>query len=246
MLEPEILLIDEILAVGDRSFQRKCLMRLDELRARGVTLLFVSHSLEQVQRLCRRAVWLANGQVRVDGDADSVISMYLDAVDASLTQHFVPSVKLGDSGFSRWGSYQAEITKVELLDQHGQPQSVFTTGGFLCVRIHYQTRVPITEPAFGLAIYRSDGLHINGPNSVMDGVPIPTIDGRGYVDYVVERLPIAPGRYELTAAIYNRDSTLAHDHHHRLYAFEVRERGAHREAGIVRIPAAWRHVNHAG
>ena len=241
-LEPEILLIDEILAVGDHSFQRKCLSRLDELRARGVTLLFVSHSLEQVQRLCPRAIWMAHGEVCADGDAETVIGTYLDAVSASDIQRYVPKFKVGGDGINRWGTYQTEITKVELLDESDQSQPLFATGGFFRARIHYRTQIPIVEPAFGLAIYRSDGLHINGPNTVMEGVHIPDIYGDGYVDYTIERLPLAPGRYELTVAIYDRDSTLAHDHHHRLYTFEVQDRRSVHEEGIVHIPAEWRHV----
>jgi len=112
----------------------------------------------------------------------------------------------------------------------------------LRVRIHYRTQQPVVQPAFGLAIYRSDGLHLNGPNSVLEGLDIPSIDGTGYVDYNLDSLPLAAGRYELTAAIYNRDSTMAHDHHHRLYPFEVQDRHAHREEGIVHLPATWRHV----
>jgi hypothetical protein len=144
-------------------------------------------------------------------------------------------------GSARWGTYQAEITAIELLDREGQPRSSFVTGDHFCVRMHYQTQVPLSEPTFGLAIYRSDGLHLNGPNSVMEGLHIPAIDGCGYVDYTIDSLPLAAGRYELTVAIYNRDSTVAHDHHHRLYAFDVQDRHLRREEGVVHIPAAWRH-----
>jgi len=241
-LEPEILLIDEILAVGDHSFQRKCLNRLDALRDQGVTILFVSHSLDQVQRLCRRAIWMARGEIRADGDAESVIGMYLDAENPSEVQRFLPRVRMDSEGSTRWGTFQAEITTIEFLDRDGQPRSSFTSGDYFCVRMHYQTQVPVSEPAFGLAIYRSDGLHLNGPNSVMEGLDVPSIDGCGYVDYTIDSLPLAAGRYELTVAIYNRDSTIAYDHHHRLYAFEVRERGSTREEGIVHMPARWRHV----
>ncbi len=242
-LEPEILLIDEILAVGDHSFQRKCLDRLDALRDQGATILFVSHSLDQVQRLCRRAIWMARGEIRVDGDAESVIGMYLDAENPSEVRRFLPQVSVDGGGSTRWGTYQAEITAIELLDRDGQPRSSFMTGDYFRVRMHYQTQLPVSQPAFGLAIYRSDGLHLNGPNSVMEGFDIPAIDGCGYVDYAIDSLPLAAGRYELTVAIYNCDSTVAHDHHHRLYSFEVQNRRSRREEGVVHIPASWQHVS---
>jgi ABC-type polysaccharide/polyol phosphate transport system ATPase subunit len=242
-LEPEILLIDEILAVGDQSFQRKCLERLDTLRTQGMTTLFVSHSLDQVRRLCPRAIWMSHGQVYADGDADPVIGAYLDVASPSNIGRHMPPRQVEGDNTNRWGTYQAEITAVELLDEHDQPRQVFACGGFFRVRMHYQTQVPVVEPAFGLAIYRGDGLHLNGPNSVIEGVHIPRIDGHGHVDYNVEHLPLAVGQYELSVAIYNRDSTIAHDHHQRLYRFEVQDRRSAREDGIVHLPATWRHVS---
>lgn len=242
MLDPEILLIDEILAVGDHSFQRRCLERLDALRAQGITTIFVSHSLEQVQRLCQRVIWMDKGQVHADGDAETIVGTYLDAMEASGTRRFLPKYVSGSESTHRWGTYQAEITCVELLDAQDQPQQVFTIGESLRLRIHYQTRVPIAEPAFGMAFYRADGVHINGPNTVLDGLKIPVIDGRGYVDYTVDSLPLLPGRYEVSASIYSGDCVTAHDHHHRLYAFDVRDRSPLSKAGIVRISARWRHT----
>ena len=245
MLDPEILLIDEILAVGDHSFQRRCLERLDALRAQGITTIFVSHSLEQVQRLCRRAIWLAGGQVRADGDAEAVVGMYLHAEAASEMGRHSAHVRSGREGVNRWGTYQAEITRVELLDGQGRPRQLFMTGDSFRIRMYYRTRTPIVEPAFGLAIYRNDGLHVNGPNTLMEGFDIPAIDGCGYVDYAIEHLPLVPGRYELTVAIYNQDATVAHDHHHRLYVFEVYNRPTQWEMGVVHIPARWQHVSNS-
>ena len=242
MLDPEILLIDEILAVGDHNFQRKCLDRLDALRARGVTILFVSHDLNQVQRLCQRAIWMEHGAVRADGEAEAVIGLYLDAANQADLLRRTPTVKLDSEHKQRWGTFQAEIAAVEFLDRQNQLRQLFAQGDFFRVRIHYRTQTPLIEPAFGLAIYRSDGLHINGPNTVADGLSIPSIDGCGHVDYTIEQLPLAPGRYELTVAIYNHDSTLAHDHQHRMYEFQVQDRRLMREEGLVHLPAVWRHV----
>ena len=242
MLDPEILLIDEILAVGDHSFQRRCLDRLDALRARGVTTVFVSHSLEQVQRLCPRAIWMSDGQVRADGEADSVIGMYLDEAGASGAQRYQPTAQAGVRGLNRWGTYEVEITAVELLDKEDRPQKVFVAGESFRLRMYYHAQRPIPEPTFGMAFYRSDGLHFNGPNTAQDGLKIPIIEGRGYVDYVVEHLPLAPDYYDVSVSVYSGDCITAYDHHHRLYTFEVRDRRAQREAGIVHIPAVWRHV----
>jgi ABC-type polysaccharide/polyol phosphate transport system ATPase subunit len=241
-LDPDILLIDEVLAVGDQAFQQKCLERLDQLRANGVTIVFVSHSLEYVQRLCRRAMWLDNGVLCADGEAERVIGQYLDAVSASDVRRYLPKTQPGIAPDKRWGTYQAEITAVEMLDRDGVPRQAFLSGDFFRLRLHYQARVPIDRPAFGMAIYRRDGLHLNGPNTVLEGYEIERIDGCGYVDYIVERLPLAAGHYELTAVIYDHNGVVAHDHHHRLHPFEVRDRLRQREEGIIHIPAVWQHV----
>ncbi len=118
----------------------------------------------------------------------------------------------------------------------------FSTGDLFCVRIHYITHERIIKPTFGLAIYRNDGVHVNGPNSVAEGFHIDYLEGEGYVDYRVDALPLNPGRYELTAAIYNRNSTIAIDHHHRMYEFEIKAPRGQHEAGVVHLPATWRHV----
>ena len=244
LLEPEILLIDEVLAVGDQSFQRKCMDRLAELQTTGVTLVFVSHSMEQVRHLCRRAIWLHRGEVRTDGDVEEATGSYLDAQDSAQRAHSAP--QFGAVSHQRWGSYQAEITRVEMINRDGGCPPYFRTGDYFRLRVHYMAHERIDQPTFGLAFYRRDGTHVNGPNSVRDGVEIPFIEGSGWVDYTVEKLPLNPGAYDLTVAIYDHDSTQAYDHQHRLYPFEVRSTDAWAEEGLVHIPADWQHVAGAG
>lgn len=238
-LEPEVLLIDEVLAVGDADFQRKCIMRLEDLQAQGVTLVFVSHGMGQVQQLCQRAIWISHGRVIADGEVEAVAGRYLDSVAPAATKRRAPQ---GETQTNRWGTYQAEIMRVELQDAAGECPPYFKTGGFLRLRLHYQAHTRIERPTFGLAFYRRDGAHVNGPNSVSEGYHIDAIEGRGYIDYLIERLPLNPGLYELTAAIYSHDSTRAYDHQHRAFSLEVRAAGLWSEAGVVHIPASWQHV----
>jgi lipopolysaccharide transport system ATP-binding protein len=239
LLQPDILLIDEVLAVGDQNFQRKCMDRLAELQSAGVTLVFVSHNMEQVRRLCQRAIWLDHGVVRADGDAEEVAGAYLDEQAPAQKARFVP--QFGVASHQRWGSFQAEITRVDLLNRDGICPPYFKTGDFFRLRLHYLAHQRVELPTFGLAFYRHDGTHINGPNSVRDGVDIPFIEGPGWVDYTIEQLPLNQGEYELTVAIYNHDSTQAYDHQHRLYPFEVHCTGTWAEEGLVHIPAGWQH-----
>jgi ABC-type polysaccharide/polyol phosphate transport system ATPase subunit len=237
--EPDILLADEVLAVGDAVFQRKCLEKIDELCYAGVTILFVSHSMEMVQKICKRVVWLNKGRVIMDGDSMEIA----DAYSASLVEQSIAlEVEEENLQFERWGTQEAVITNVELFDASSVESNIFATGDYLCVRMHYFSPVRVARPAFGIAFYRAKGIHINGPNSVQAGYDIPFIEGDGYVDYIVERLPLNVGDYELTVAIYNHNSTVALDHHHRAYPFTVKAPGFWREEGVVHIPAWWQHT----
>ena len=184
--------------------------------------------------------------LRGDGDVESIAGSYLDATSSSATRRYIPQSRVGGDATNRWGTYQAEINQVELLGVDDTQPSFFKTGDLLRVRSHYRTHTRIDTPTFGLAFHRSDGVHVNGPNSIREGYEIPYIDGTGYVDYLIEHLPLNQGRYDLTVAIYDRDSTMPHDHHHRLYPLEVHSPTVWHEDGVVHIPAQWQHCSQGG
>ncbi len=249
--EPDILVVDEVLTVGDQIFQQKCMERIWEMKNDGVAIILVSHSLEDVRRLCDYAIWLKDGKIRAEGESSAVIDDYLSFANETYyaqrhaAQNTVPGEAKYDLNLlhgARWGTMQAQISAVEFLDLHDSTADYFVPGETLKVRIHYIAAERVVKPAFGLAIYRSDGVHVNGPNSVREKFPISAIEGAGYVDYTLAPLLLTPGHYELTAAIYNRDSTVAMDHHHRMYGFEVRLLSGNAEEGLVHLPASWRHV----
>jgi hypothetical protein len=248
----DVLVVDEVLTVGDQTFEQKCLDRIFELKKRGVAVVLVSHSLADVERLCSRALWLQSGHVEADGDASIIVDQYLmDANDRYYQQRQKRAdeaeaadevIEMGQQRENRWGTRQADITDVKILNADGEAPQYFEIGDKLIVSLSYRTRERIEAPAFGIAFYRRDGVHVNGPNSVHEGFNIPFIDGTGVVDYIVDSLPMIPGHYEATVAIYNTDSTVAIDHHHRMYNFEIRPRHAIHEEGVVHIPARWQHT----
>jgi len=249
-VNPEILLVDEVLAVGDQVFQQKCLQKINEMKHEGISIVLVSHGLKSIVGFCDRAIWLKDGAIYEDGAAEEVADRYTAFSNEAFYRQLSEAAGEEDaeeaqeptSHGSRWGTFLAEIVKVELLDAQGNPPDYFVTGDFLRLRMHYRTHSRIAEPTFGLAFYRSDGMHVNGPNSVRSGYEIPYLEGSGYMDYIVEHLPLNPGTYELTAAIYDHDSTVAYDHHHRMYLFDVRSETTWSEEGVVHIDAGWEHV----
>ena len=241
-VDPDILLIDEVLAVGDQAFQQKCQRRIDALGKSGVTILFVSHSLEAVRRTCRRAIWVDDGRVRADGDVDQVVQLYSNhtwnLMESRLKNREKPASTCEQTeALQRWGSREVEIDHVSFLDAKGHDRRSFSTAEPLMVRIHYTAHEQITNPVFGLAIYRSDGLHIMGPNTQKSGIDIPSIAGPGWVEWTLEALPLLTGQYDISVAVYDQALTHAYDHRHRTDSFLVR--GTSTPAGVLELPAKW-------
>lgn len=255
-VDPDVLLVDEILAVGDQAFQAKCLERITALQSKGVTILFVSHSLDTLRRLCSRAIWMEQGQLRAEGPADLVVRRYLDAVmqqqSVRLAERNLRMTGNGCGGREetrkleqarRWGSGEIQITQLRVLDSAGQERYAFFTDEELTVKISYRAAAPVEKPVFGLAVHRADGLHITGPNTQFGNLEIPMVQGEGVVEYIVPRLPLLPGRYQISVAVHNEADTRMFDYHDRLYSFSVDPGGTEERYGLVCLGGQWRHVN---
>jgi ABC-type polysaccharide/polyol phosphate transport system ATPase subunit len=239
-VEPEILLIDEVLAVGDQAFQRKCMDKINEFQELGVSIIFVSHSLDAVRGLCTKAIWLDEGKIKSEGITDKVIDHYLDKVTVDEEARLKAQSEKGERG-ERWGTGEAEVTDVHFLDAEGQERYVFETGEKMTARIKYRTKGRIDKPIFGVAIYRSDGLHVNGPNTRLSGYDIEYIDGEGEIDYAVDALSLLGGTYQFTAAIHDYSGLHSYDHRHRAWEFLVRQGDVRERYGVLYLPSRWEH-----
>jgi len=239
-VDPDILLTDEILAVGDQSFQAKCMERIGQVKRSGVTILFVSHNLDAVRSLCSKSVWLDGGRVAASGPTDQVISAYLASV-AVKEETRLAAQQTQEREEDHWGSGEATILDVRFLDAYGRERHVFFSDEPMRARVRYQAQRRIEKPVFGVAIYRSDGIHVNGPNTRFSGYDIDCIEGEGEIDYVVESLALLEGSYDFSAAIYDYECVHPYDHQHRTYKFLV-QRGAVSESyGLVYMPSHWEH-----
>ncbi|RJQ33019.1 MAG: ABC transporter ATP-binding protein [Actinobacteria bacterium] len=238
-VDPDILVIDEVLAVGDEHFQHRCNQKILEFKKSNKTIIIVSHALEEMRNLCDRILWLDNGKPQELGKAAKVVDAYLDSInkqEEESAEH--KAEKIGKYG-RRWGSKEAEITGVEFFDQDGKKKSRFKTTDSLRARIYYKCHQEIDKPVFGVAIHRQDGAHITGPNTKVADIKIDKIKGEGYVDYTVKSLPLLKGGYLFSAAIYDHSCLHPYDHHDEMYFFEI-ESGVIKEGfGIVHIPASW-------
>jgi lipopolysaccharide transport system ATP-binding protein len=233
-LDPQIMLIDEALAVGDQAFQQKCAERMLQMRRKGITMLYVSHSLESVEQLCKRAIWLEHGVVKLDDNTRRVAKAYYRA-----------SLKRGDpkalaNSETRPGSGEARITRVELLDAASTQQSVFLTHESCTLRMHYKADIRIEQPAFGLAFMNvNTGSHIAGPNNTFDQFVIPAIEGEGYVDYIVSDLPMLPGRYSITTAIFDNACVHCYDYWDESAFFDIATGGTDQKHGLISLHGRW-------
>jgi lipopolysaccharide transport system ATP-binding protein len=239
--DPDVLLIDEVLAVGDQPFQKKCLARVNEMRGKGITTLFISHNLDAVRNLCEKAIWLDKGIVKAQGNVEEVIACYLENIAVAEGKKATVRKSKTSRG-SRWGSGEAEITEVNFLDAEGNKRRTFKTGEKMIAQIKYRAYERIERPSFGIAIYRSDGVHINGPNTATSGYEIEYIEGEGEVRYTIERLPLLSGTYEFSATIYDYYSVHPYDHHHRMYTFTVHTGHLREREGVFYIPCEWEHL----
>ncbi len=238
--DPDILLVDEVLAVGDATFQRKSLERIMELKRDGKTIVFVSHSAETVRSLCQRVIWLDEGRVVADDLADVVLARYLDrswAQEAERKQEEAESAAAKESEH-RWGTRRVTIERVRFLNAAGEEVFHFRTGEPFELELTYHAPERVERPVFGMAIFRSDGLHVTGPNTQFTGLDIPAIEGTGIVRFTVQVLPLLEGLYHVCVAAHNWEDTEMYDYHDRLYSFRVLP-GAAERYGLITMQGRW-------
>lgn len=230
--QADILLIDEVLAVGDASFQKKCFDVFRRLKAEGRTIVFVTHDMASVRDFCDRVLVMKDGSelALVGPDQAGDIYSQLNA-DNSLKQldEEIETVK-------RWGSEEVRATSVTLLDEAGKPVRTLRSGGSYSIRINIKSSGSLpsnTELLIGLALYGTDGLHIAGPNSKGRRVTV----GARAVDFRIPQLPLPEGGYLLTVAIFNKTATKTYDFIDRGVPFAVT--GTSRDFGNFILFGDW-------
>lgn len=238
-LDPEILLVDEVLAVGDASFQHKCMARISEMRRDGATIILVTHDLGAVQNLCDQALWFDKSALRSIGKPTDVVMAYLNevALDEAEASGTGALEELDDA--RRWGTGKVRITRVELCDSTGVPRALFTTGSTMVIRMHYETLGRVPSPVFGLAMHNANGAHITGPNSKFGGLRIPVIEGAGYIAYEIPSLPLLEGQYFVSVAVVDDADSQIFDYHDRAYKFDVLPGKYNERYGLVTLGGVW-------
>lgn len=241
-VDPDILITDEVLAVGDEAFQRKCMERIYGFRRAGKTIIFVSHALETVRSLCDVAVWLDHGVARAEGPAGKVIDAYLADVNRQEQERIAAEQGRApdeEASAFRRGTREVEITRVQLLGPAGDERAVFHTGDPLTIRMHYTAHGRISEPVFGVGIHHESGAWLTGPNTGFDDFAVPTLEGEGTLDYRIPALPLNTGRYQVSVAVVDKTQAHLYDMHDRLYPLVVHSLTGERY-GLLAVPGEWR------
>lgn len=203
---PDIVLVDEVLSVGDAAFRRRALEALRQLIADGRTVLFISHDMWNVRRLCSRILWMDDGRVRAFGAADEIAERYMSEVNLDALSQAQPARQS-----HRGGTGEIRYAAVELLDERGQPAALFEAGQTLVVRAAYRTDAAVARPIFQLAIVDVEtGVVVSTATSAGADVPA-EVSGRGWVECRFPRLPLRPRQYVLRLSISDHFQLASHD-----------------------------------
>jgi len=223
-MDPDILLVDEVLAVGDLNFQAKCRQCIQELLKKGVVTILVSHNMHAISHLCTRTIVLTNGKILYDGNSLKAIDVYRGITERLETT-------------SQGGTGEIEITKFEVMNKDRKIQEEFSIGETVILRLHYHCNETVYNPIFNVPIYGTDGNQITGMRTDVDGVNFERLDSDGYVEIIIEKLYLLPNVYTMDAVIFHADgfafyyriSEVAH----------LKVIGGQQINGIVYIPHHW-------
>ena len=237
-VDPEVLIVDEVVAVGDEEFQLRCFSHLESLRAQGVTIVLVSHDLGMLRANCDQMAWLNRGLLAAAGDPQDVVNAYLDTIDtegaASVGHRPRPDGE---------GDTPLRITNLEFLDEFGHRPKSFASGDPLIVRLHYLASEPIEDPVFSLGFYDHNNLHLAGPRSHVGGFRPGKVDGEGWVEFHLPRIPFRTGAFHVNAAVQDSNASFLYDRRAREFWLQVSGEPDPQANGLFDLEGDWKDGN---
>lgn len=231
-IDPDILLIDEVLAVGDVGFQGKCLEKIKEFKRNGKTIVFVSHDLEMVNKLCDRVILLNKGSIVKIDEPEKVIKEYLET---KRSEELLRSLKITLTG-------KILIKRVYFKNGEDEISDNFKIGERMIIGIEYEAVRKILNPVFGIGIYDSDENYLVASNTRDENLLIPFADGRGVIEFEIKNLPFKVGEYSVSVSAHDREEIQFYDYRDRLYKFNVVSGEKKIKYGLIGIGGLWRKV----
>ncbi len=232
-MQPDILLIDEVLAVGDMAFQMQCLDRIRQFQKQGKTILFVSHALETVEEFCDEALLVHAGRLVMRGPPAETVYAYLRTY----------MVRLGQLNVEEHGTRAVELRTVRLLDEDGRETHTFTTGRAMVVEMQYHARRRVEQPVFGFNLKTGNGFYVFGSNTQIAGVALPAIEGDGTVRLRIAPLTLKQGTFFLSLAVHSWDHAEQFHRQEDRHPFRVQDPGG--DKGVVQLHCEWEHRGRA-
>ena len=251
-VDADILLIDEILAVGDANFEAKCFNKLREIKAEGTTIVIVSHSLGQIEQICDRSIWIKKGHIEMEGNPKDVHMEYLnymneeriDRLERERTENQIREMQERKEkeeqekrkNQKRYGSEDAKFTNIRMIDIDGKEQSTFKTGDTMILDLDYHVEKSVVDAVFGFGIFRNDGLWCYGTNTRIDRMDNFDIEKDGNFKVTISDLNLIPGQYWCDITIEFGEGNPV-DYYKQAMKFEVVSNVA--DVGVSRLPHKW-------
>lgn len=231
-VDPRLLIIDEILAVGDVTFQQRCLEKFVDFRNEGRTIILVTHAMNTVKDMCDRAIWLTHGKVTGEGDPSDLVDSY--------TESMLGERERGADGSFRRGSGEVQVTSVELLvGDNPDPVKRFRTGDDVRIRMHYRCERSVPRPVVAFAIESLGGATVTAPCS-RDGGQVPEmLSGEGTIEVSLHDVSLLPGTYDLHTAITDFNRAHVYDNLHLALRFDVMSGRPYETGGLVTVRPVW-------
>ena len=236
-VEPDILLVDEILAVGDMQFQEKCREKFAEFKDQGRTVVVVSHGLGEMRTFCDEVAWLDHGRLIEVGPAAAIVDNYVEA------GHLARPVA---SGGTRHGSGEIQVERIELLDRAGQDTRQFQTGQRMTIRLHYQAGTRVQRPVFATSLHALDGQHLWSHHTWDAGYIPPALDGKGSIDVLIQALPLQPGTFSINTSVVDESLTHSFDQWSRAVTFDVVQGIPRESGGVLVMNSRWQNLQPPG
>jgi len=231
-VDPDVLLVDEVLAVGDEAFSHRALEKFSEFERLGRTLVFVSHDLSLIAERCRRVLYLERGRLVADGAAEEVVARYRDRVAEAEGERRLEA----PGGVSRIGSGAAAIQSVRLLGRDGRPAGSVETGDSVALEMAVRAPEPLSDFVFGFQIATVAGCVVLGTNTALEGFLAERLEGDARICLRIPSLDLAPGVYAVDAAVHARDGA-PYDYRRDARRFEVT--APRRSAGVWSPRRSW-------
>ena len=256
-VDADILLIDEILAVGDANFQAKCFNKLREIKAEGTTIVIVSHALGQIEQICDRSIWIHDGLIRAEGKVYDVHAGYLkymsEKLQDTLENHSSTleeiekeqdekgtcdntEIEIEQQEVMRWGAGDVKITELSFMSVDGEKKNVFITGDDVILKLNYKIKKPVKDAVIGFSFSRNDGIYCYGTNTQIDRMKNYNLIQDGEVQICLNKIGLLPGEYYLDLEIKNIQG-ITQDYLKRTEKIQILN--SYEDVGIFRMEHEW-------